>query len=115
MPPKYLLFASDILQHRSLQVKTYLLNTILLSTPARSHCAINFGLEIFGDRWSLLLLRDVRIEGKRSYKEFQGSAENIASNVLAQRLRLLVCVGLLTPEKCGTDQRKTLDCKANTT
>ena len=80
----------------------------MVRTPhhPRSHCPINFGLEIFGDRWTLLVLRDVLIEGKRSFKEFQASAEGIASNILAERLGRLEKCGLLTRSTADADGRQ---------
>lgn len=62
----------------------------------RSHCPIAFALEIFGDRWTLLVLRDLLFKGKKRYKEFLASEEEIATNVLAERLRRLEREGLVT-------------------
>jgi DNA-binding HxlR family transcriptional regulator len=55
----------------------------------RSDCPLNFGLEIFGDRWSLLIVRDLMFFGKRYYNEFLDSAEEISTNILADRLAML--------------------------
>ena len=55
----------------------------------RSDCPLNFGLEIFGDRWSLLIIRDLMFFGKRYYNEFLLSAEEISTNILADRLTML--------------------------
>ncbi|GAB3148661.1 helix-turn-helix domain-containing protein [Amycolatopsis stemonae] len=63
---------------------------------ARSGCPINLSLEIFGDRWTLLVLRDVVFGGARHFREFLGGEERISSNVLADRLAVLVDHGLLT-------------------
>ena len=65
----------------------------------RSHCPINFGLEIFGDRWTLLVLRDLLLKNKRSFKEFQASEEGISTNILADRLDRLVKSGLVASER----------------
>ena len=63
----------------------------------RSSCPINLSLEILGDRWSLLILRDMVFGGRRHFRELlQGSMEGIASNILADRLKRLVQAGLLT-------------------
>jgi DNA-binding HxlR family transcriptional regulator len=62
----------------------------------RSGCPINLGLEIFGDRWSLLVVRDMMFAGKRHFREFLASDEGIASNILADRLVRLVEAGILT-------------------
>jgi DNA-binding HxlR family transcriptional regulator len=74
--------------------------------PPRSGCPINFGLEIFGDKWSLLILRDLLMVGKSSFKEFQQSEEGIASNILAERLTRLEQAGLLRRESVKEDARQ---------
>lgn len=55
----------------------------------RSHCPINFCLESFGDKWTLLILRDIVFRGKSSYGEFLKSEEGFATNILAARLEHL--------------------------
>ncbi|HRH78374.1 MAG TPA: winged helix-turn-helix transcriptional regulator, partial [Cellvibrionaceae bacterium] len=55
-------------------------------TDTKSHCPINFTLEIMGDPWSLLVLRDVVFFGKHTFKEFLESAERITTSVLTSRL-----------------------------
>jgi DNA-binding HxlR family transcriptional regulator len=62
----------------------------------RSGCPINLTLELLGDRWSLLILRDMIFGGARRFRELLRSEERIASNVLADRLRMLVAEGMLT-------------------
>jgi len=67
------------------------------SHALRSGCPINLTLEILGDRWSLLVLRDVMFGGRRHFRELlNGSEEGIASNILADRLKKLSAQGLLT-------------------
>jgi DNA-binding HxlR family transcriptional regulator len=80
----------------------------MISTPsrARSGCPINFGLEIFGDSFSLLILRDVLLHGKRGFSEFLASGEGIATNILAARLQKLEAAGLLLRRKSASDGRK---------
>lgn len=73
--------------------------------PLRSHCPINFGLEIFGDRWSLLIVRDMVFRGKRTYGEFLKSEEGFATNILASRLTHLIDVGLVRREPDASDGR----------
>jgi DNA-binding HxlR family transcriptional regulator len=63
---------------------------------ARSGCPITLSLEIFGDRWTLLVLRDVVFGGARHFRQLLGGEERISSNVLADRLAVLVEHGLLT-------------------
>jgi len=55
----------------------------------RSDCPINFALELFGDRWTFLIVRDMMFKGKHYYGEFLQSEEKIATNILAERLSLL--------------------------
>jgi DNA-binding HxlR family transcriptional regulator len=71
----------------------------------RSHCPVNFGLEAFGDRWTLLILRDIVFRGKRTYGEFLKSEEGFATNILASRLAHLVEEGILRREN-SSDGRK---------
>ena len=61
----------------------------------RSDCPLNFGLEIFGDKWSLLIIRDLMFFGKRYYNEFLDSAEDISTNILADRLAMLEKVKII--------------------
>jgi DNA-binding HxlR family transcriptional regulator len=72
----------------------------------RSHCPVNFGLEAFGDRWALLILRDIVFRGKRTYGEFLRSEEGFATNILASRLEHLLGQGILKREGHGEDGRK---------
>lgn len=72
----------------------------------RSHCPVNYGLEAFGDRWSLLILRDIIFRGKRTYGEFLKSEEGFATNILTSRLERLIEIGILRYEGHETDGRK---------
>jgi DNA-binding HxlR family transcriptional regulator len=72
----------------------------------RSHCAVNYGVEIFGDRWSLLIIRDIVFVGKKTYGQFLKSEEGIATNVLAARLAFLEEQGILTKAPSPDDRRK---------
>lgn len=62
----------------------------------RSYCPINLSLEIFGDAWTLLVLRDMMFGGKRHFRELLASEEGISTNILADRLERLQAAGLLT-------------------
>jgi DNA-binding HxlR family transcriptional regulator len=55
----------------------------------RSDCPINYVCEVIGDKWSLVILRDMLLAGKSRYGEFLASDEGIATNILASRLRTL--------------------------
>ena len=72
----------------------------------RSGCPVSISLEMFGDRWSLLIIRDLMVRGFRAFKEFQRSGEGIATNILADRLRRLEAAGIITAEVEKTDRRK---------
>jgi DNA-binding HxlR family transcriptional regulator len=61
-----------------------------------THCPIAFGLNHFGDKWSLLIIRDLLFKGKRQYREFLEGGEGIATAVLADRLKKLEATGLIT-------------------
>ncbi len=65
----------------------------------RSGCPLNASVEILGDRWSLLIIRDMMLRGFRTYKEFLESYEGIATNILADRLRKLIAHGIITTER----------------
>jgi DNA-binding HxlR family transcriptional regulator len=74
----------------------------------RSGCPINAAVEVVGDRWTLLVLRDVMFGDRRHFRQLQSqSEEGIASNILADRLRALVKAGLLTRDDAGRGQRAT--------
>jgi len=62
----------------------------------RSACPINYALEIFGDKWTLLILRDLMFKGKDRYGDFQASAEGVSTNILADRLKRLEWHGLVS-------------------
>jgi DNA-binding HxlR family transcriptional regulator len=68
------------------------------SGHCRSNCPINFVLEIFGDKWTLLVIRDLMFHGKRYYGEFLVSDEGISTNILAERLQRLEQGGVINKE-----------------
>src|SRR5689334_10657304 len=72
----------------------------------RSNCPISFILEILGDTWSLLIVRDIVYFGKRTYGEFLESEERIATNILANRLANLEQNGILVKKPHPEDKRK---------
>jgi DNA-binding HxlR family transcriptional regulator len=59
------------------------------SVEQRSDCPISSSLDIFGDKWSLLIVRDLMLHGTRTYGDFSKSEEKIATNILANRLQVL--------------------------
>jgi DNA-binding HxlR family transcriptional regulator len=72
----------------------------------RSGCPLNASVEILGDRWSLLIVRDMMLRGSKTYKEFLNSYEHIATNILADRLRRLETHGIIEARPDPTDGRK---------
>src|SRR5712671_6711717 len=76
------------------------------SPKRRSGCPLNASVEILGDRWSLLIIRDMMLRGFRTYKEFLHSHEGIATNILADRLRKLQAHGIITTKRDRSDGRK---------
>jgi len=75
----------------------------------RSGCPINLTLEMLGDRWSLIVIRDIMFGNRRHFRELlTGSVEGIASNVLADRLKRLVEAGLLTRRDDPTHRQKAI-------
>lgn len=72
----------------------------------RSGCPLNASVEMLGDRWSLLIIRDMMLVGARTFKEFLGSYEGIATNILADRLRRLETYGIIRTQSDPSDGRK---------
>ncbi|MET3900252.1 DNA-binding HxlR family transcriptional regulator [Devosia sp. UYZn731] len=67
-----------------------------MSTSERSGCPINLSLELLGDRWTLLLIRDMAFAGKTHFREFLQSDEGISSRTLAERLQSLQQEGIIS-------------------
>lgn len=80
------------------------------SSDHRSGCPVSISLDILGDRWSLLIVRDVMVRGYRTFRQFQRSGEGIATNILSDRLRKLEAAGILTTEPAEEDGRSTHYC-----
>ncbi|WP_224361504.1 winged helix-turn-helix transcriptional regulator [Hyalangium versicolor] len=75
----------------------------------RSGCPINLTLEMLGDRWSLIVIRDIMFGNRRHYRELLGqSEERIASNILADRLKRLVEIGLLSRRDDPSHKQKAI-------
>ncbi len=65
----------------------------------RSSCPISSALDIIGDKWSLLIIRDMMFAGKKTYSEFSNSSEKIATNILSSRLSMLEELGIINKGK----------------
>jgi DNA-binding HxlR family transcriptional regulator len=92
-----------------MQVKTCYCGDVPKKKPSpkrRSGCPLNASVETLGDRWSLLIVRDMMLRGFRTYKEFLESFEGIATNILADRLRKLQAYGIITTERDPSDGRR---------
>jgi DNA-binding HxlR family transcriptional regulator len=72
----------------------------------RSTCPVSTALDVLGDKWSLLILRDMVFAGKSTYGEFLQSAEKIATNVLADRLAVLESQGILSKSVASDKKSK---------
>ena len=70
----------------------------------RSDCPLSCTLDLIGDKWSLLIIRDMLVFGKTTYNEFLASNEKIATNILKDRLQSLTEKGIIT--YTGTTKRK---------
>ena len=78
------------------------------SRGEKSACPISYSLDIFGDRWTLLVLRDLILHGKSRFAEFLESDEGIASNILSDRLGRLEAQGIIARERDPGDRRQKL-------
>ena len=74
----------------------------------RSFCPVAFALDKFGDKWSLLIIRDLMFRGKKTYGEFLQSTEEIATNILADRLKRLELEGILTKSRDPNNGRRVI-------
>lgn len=72
----------------------------------RSDCPISCSLDVFGDKWSLLIIRDIMLRGKSSYSEFLTSEEKIATNILVNRLSVLEAEGILSKHVSPANKSK---------
>ncbi len=71
-------------------------------------CPIAFALDTFGDRWTLLIMRDMMMMGHRTYGEFLGAKEKIATNILADRLKFLENTGIIIKARDPENRRRNI-------
>ncbi len=76
------------------------------STDRRSGCPISIALELFGDPWTLLIVRDLMFKGLDTFHGFQNAGERIASNILSDRLARLEAAGIVTKQRQAGDRRR---------
>lgn len=72
----------------------------------RSGCPLSYTLDFFGDKWSLLIVRDMALNNKSTYGEFLNSEEKIATNILADRLSMLETNGFVTKQVAADKKSK---------
>ncbi|MCY7272991.1 MAG: helix-turn-helix transcriptional regulator [Phormidesmis sp. CAN_BIN44] len=75
-------------------------------TPRRSPCPVSCTLDLVGDRWTLLIIRDMMFFEKQRFEEFLESPEGISTNILANRLKLLEELGLAEKQPYGNHSRR---------
>lgn len=78
------------------------------ASTRRSDCPISFALDLFGDRWTLLVIRDLAFKGKNSFGDFLASDEGIARNILADRLARLEAEGFIEKRPDPDDLRRSI-------
>ncbi len=78
------------------------------SRARRSGCPISIALELLGDPWSLLIVRDLMFKGERTFSGFQNAGEGIATNILAERLARLERAGIITRREDPDDRRRAI-------
>ena len=74
----------------------------------RSSCPIATVLDVLGDKWTLLIIRDMLLYGKKTFKEISASNEGIATNILASRLKLLEASELITKRKLPENKKENI-------
>jgi DNA-binding HxlR family transcriptional regulator len=75
------------------------------SKKRQSGCPIAFGLDTFGDRWSLLVIREIMLRGKKTYSEFMAADEGISTNILIDRLKHLEAEGIVEKTRDPENRR----------
>jgi DNA-binding HxlR family transcriptional regulator len=91
-------FASDVCYRVRVKAKR--------KSRRRSGCPVSIALEGIGDRWSLLIVRDMMVRGLRTFKDFQQAGEGIATNILTDRLKKLESAGIISAEEEQADARR---------
>jgi DNA-binding HxlR family transcriptional regulator len=96
-------------QLQSSQTGTIMQAEMRMDGSHRSGCPINLSLEVFGDRWSLIILRDMMFGGRRHFRELlTQSEEGISSNILSDRLKMLLDQGMITKTDDPTHKQKAI-------
>ncbi len=74
----------------------------------RSTCMIASALDLIGDKWSILIIRDMLLDQKTTFKEFVACDEKVATNLLSSRLKLLESIGVITKDKLKTNKKENI-------
>lgn len=74
----------------------------------RSSCLIASALDLIGDKWSLLIVRDMLMHKKKTFKEFVASDESVATNLLSSRLKLLESLDVISKTKLSTNRKENI-------
>lgn len=74
----------------------------------RSSCLIASALDLIGDKWSLLIVRDMLMHKKKTFKEFVASDENVATNLLSSRLKLLESLDVISKRKLSSNKKENI-------
>lgn len=77
-----------------------------MAVERRSNCPISFSLDLLGDRWTLLVVRDLALKGRHTFSELQAGGEGIATNILSDRLARLETAGLIEKRRMASDRRR---------
>jgi len=72
----------------------------------RSECPISYSLDLLGDKWTMLILRDMSLNDKHFFKDFLEAGEGVATNVLSDRLKMLESFGIIKSEKYAPNKTK---------
>jgi DNA-binding HxlR family transcriptional regulator len=73
---------------------------------SKSKCPVNQSLEVFGDRWTLLIIRDLMFNGKKTFREILSSEEKIATNILSARIEMLEKEGIVSKRRDVNHKQK---------
>ena len=80
-----------------------------MPNPGKKHktdCPVAFALDAVGDRWTLLIVRDILFKGSETYGEFLESGEGFATNILADRLKIMEGSGILSKSRDPDNHRR---------
>jgi len=79
-----------------------------MNNKFRCNCPITSALDIVGDRWTLVIIKQMLIEGKKTFKDFSESEEAIATNILSSRLKMLEEFNIITKGKLPNNNKKNI-------